>query len=107
MGREVKTYWKTIFYKGKNRIGKVPAESEALTGLEAFHLHVTNELIGDFLKNLLGKDVSTGSRVLLELDELDNVTLGCATVLVTEETAIRIKLLHHLELLIADTDDDD
>jgi hypothetical protein len=81
--------------------------SESLEWLVVLYEHVTNDLCRDFLEDLLGKYVSFGSRVLLELDELDDVALGCATVLVTQETAIRIKLLHQLELLFADTDDDD
>ena len=51
--------------------------------------------------------MSSLSGVLLELNELDDVSLGGASRRVSEKGAIGVELLHHLELLLADTNNDD
>ena len=64
-------------------------------------------MFGDLLEDLLSQDVRTLARVLLKLDKLDDVSLSGLAIVVPEHSFISIELFHCLELLLADTNNDD
>ena len=74
---------------------------------ESLRVHVGTKLFGHFLKHLLGEDVGASGRILLELNELDDVSGGRAAAVVSEDGAVAVELLHHFEFLHSDSDDDD
>jgi hypothetical protein len=75
--------------------------------LDAFLLHVRNKLVWDFLKDLLGEDMGSTCWVLIKLDKLNDVSLCRMAEVVANESTVGVKLIHHLEIFHANTDDDD
>jgi len=64
--------------------------------------HPSDQLIGDFLKDLFG-EVSS-NHALCELDELNDVSLAWLTSGVSKTVSIAIKLLHQGEIGTTDSD---
>ena len=73
--------------------------------VEAIALHVVNNLIGHFLKDLFGEVTLLHGYVVL--DELDDIAGGFLTLAVAETLTVAIKFFHGAEIGPADTNDDD
>ncbi len=73
--------------------------------LDVVHHHVADKLVGHLLKNFRSEHLRALLHVLLEFDELHDVASGRLSLRVAEGLVVGVKLLHHLELLLADTDD--
>ena len=85
--------------------GKLPHVLGLSDGVEAGTLHIGADLIGNFLEHLLGK-ISSGHG-LIELDELDDIAGDSLACRVSERTVIAIQLVHHREVCITDSNDND
>jgi hypothetical protein len=68
-------------------------------------LHACDYLIRDFTKHLFS-EVST-SNAFTELDELDDITLCDSARFSSEQFVVRIELVHHTEVLLTYSNDDD
>ena len=75
--------------------------------MDVLGLHEGDKLIGDLLEDLLCKFGRALSDELFEFDELDNVPNGRGPARIPEQRVVRVKLLHQLELLLADTYNND
>ena len=70
----------------------------------ADRLHILANLVWHLLQHFFSKVAS--SHTLLESDKLDDITSTFPTLSVSQRLVITIELLHHSELLITNTHDD-